>query len=75
MPYLFPLTSWIPIPAWQDFVHAKQRVHEFGATAVRQYIAENGREESSGRMDILQKVTKNACSCAILFLTASRSSP
>ncbi|ODQ54352.1 pisatin demethylase [Saitoella complicata NRRL Y-17804] len=56
MPWVLPLTSWLPIPAWQRFLRSSQRLYEYGDWAFKQYMDRYGRE--SKRRDLLTKVIK-----------------
>jgi cytochrome P450 len=54
LPYLFPLTSWIPAKSWQYFLHSQDRLYDHGRHAFEKYIAKYGR--LSQRNDLLKRV-------------------
>lgn len=54
MPWVLPLTSWIPIKSWQFFLTSQSRLYAYGKRAFEQYIATYGRDNS--RNDLLKRV-------------------
>ncbi len=54
LPWLLPLTWWIPLPRWQHFLGAQRRVYDYGRAAFKEYIERYGRD--SGRNDPLRKI-------------------
>lgn len=54
LPWLLPLTWWIPLPSWQHFLGAQKRVYDYGRVAFKEYIDRYGRD--SGRNDPLKKI-------------------
>lgn len=54
MPWLLPLTSWIPLPSWQFFLTSQARLYAYGKRAFEHYVATYGRDSS--RNDLLKRV-------------------
>ncbi|KAJ9610357.1 hypothetical protein H2200_005134 [Cladophialophora chaetospira] len=54
LPYLLPLTSWIPVPRWQYFLTSQRRLYEYGKRTFDVYIAKYGR--NGQRNDLLKRV-------------------
>ncbi|KIW87106.1 uncharacterized protein Z519_12217 [Cladophialophora bantiana CBS 173.52] len=54
LPWLLPLTWWIPLSSWQHFQGAQRRVYNYGRAAFKEYIERYGRD--SGRDDPLKKI-------------------
>lgn len=54
MPWLLPLTSWIPLPSWQFFLTSQARLYAYGKRSVENYVATYGRDSS--RNDLLKRV-------------------
>lgn len=55
MPWLLPLTSWIPYGPWQFFLTSQGRLYKYGERALQQYVEKYGRDNSS-RNDLLKRV-------------------
>ena len=53
-PWLLELMKLVPIPRWQYFVHAQDRLYEYGVSSFQKYIEKYGR--NSKRNDLLKKV-------------------
>ena len=56
MPYLLPLTSWVPIKSWQRFLTSQERLYSYGRQAFERYIEHFGRD--SERNDLLKRVIR-----------------
>ena len=54
IPWLIPLTSWIPWARWQHFLGAQRRIYDLGRSSFKAYIERYGR--NSGRRDALTKI-------------------
>ena len=54
LPYLLPVTTWIPLPKWQFFLTSQKRLYAYGRNAFDTYIAKYGRE--GRRNDLLKRV-------------------
>jgi cytochrome P450 len=54
MPWLLPLTSWIPLTSWQFFLTSQSRLYAYGKRAFESYIDTYGR--NSSRNDLLKRV-------------------
>jgi cytochrome P450 len=54
MPWLLPLTSWIPLPSWQFFLTSQARLYAYGKRSFENYVATYGRDSS--RNDLLKRV-------------------
>ena len=54
MPYLLPLTSWLPIERWQFFLTSQKRLYEYGKRSFDGYVAKYGRDGQ--RNDLLKRV-------------------
>ena len=54
MPWLLPLTSWIPLGSWQFFLTSQSRLYAYGKQAFERYVATYGRDSS--RNDLLKRV-------------------
>ncbi|EXJ71677.1 uncharacterized protein A1O5_05485 [Cladophialophora psammophila CBS 110553] len=50
LPYLLPLTSWIPIPSWQFFLTSQRRLYEYGRRAFDVYISNHSRTKRSSEI-------------------------
>ena len=69
MPYVLSLTSWLPIPSWQHFLKASERLHAYGQTAFHDYVSRYGRDGSNSRVDLLKKVIAGTDSKEVAPLT------
>ena len=54
LPYLLPVTSWIPIPSWQFFLTSQRRLYEYGKHTFESYVEKYGR--SGRRNDLLKRI-------------------
>ena len=54
IPWLIPLTSWIPWPRWQHYLGAQRRIYDLGRSSFQDYVKRYGR--NSGRQDALRKI-------------------
>lgn len=54
MPWLFYLASFVPLPKWQHFLKAQERLYEYGRVTFADYIRRYGRD--SNRDDALKKL-------------------
>ena len=54
LPWLLPLTSWIPIKRWQFFLTSQKRLYEYGKRSFDAYVSEYGRDGQ--RNDLLKRV-------------------
>jgi cytochrome P450 len=54
MPWLLPLTSWIPLESWQFFLTSQGRLYAYGKRSFEKYVAIYGRDSS--RNDLLKRV-------------------
>lgn len=54
IPWLIPLTSWVPWPRWQHFLGAQRRIYDLGRSSFQEYVKRYGR--NSGRQDALRKI-------------------
>lgn len=64
MPYLLPITSWIPIKSWQHFLTSQERLYAYGRQAFQRYIERFRR--NSTRYDLLKKVIRGDTTTAPL---------
>lgn len=64
MPYLLPLTSWVPIKTWQHFLASPERIYAYGHQAFGRYIERFGRD--SKRNDLLKNVIRGDVTVAPL---------
>ena len=64
MPYLLPLTSWVPIKTWQHFLASPERIYAYGHQAFGRYIERFGRD--SKRNDLLKNVIRGDATVAPL---------
>ena len=54
LPWLLPLTSWIPVKRWQFFLTSQGRLYEYGKHSFDLYVSKYGR--NSQRNDLLKRV-------------------
>lgn len=54
IPWLIPLTSWIPWPRWKHYLGAQGRIYNLGRSSFEDYVKRYGRD--SGRKDALRKI-------------------
>ncbi|KAK5052108.1 hypothetical protein LTR84_002912 [Exophiala bonariae] len=54
IPWLIPLTSWIPWARWQHFLGAQTKIYNLGRSSFKDYLERHGR--NSGRQDALTKI-------------------
>lgn len=54
IPWLFYLATWFPLPRWQYFLKAQERVYDYGRASFNDYLNRYGR--NSGRNDALKKI-------------------
>ena len=54
MPWLMHLASFIPLPRWQYFLRAQERLYDYGRKTFKDYIEQYGRD--SDRKDALKKL-------------------
>ena len=54
MPWLLPLTSWIPLPSWQFFLTSQVSLYAYGKRSFENYVATYGRDSSCN--DLLKRV-------------------
>ena len=54
LPWLLPLTSWIPIKRWQFFLTSQRRLYEYGKRSFDVYISKYGRDGK--RNDLLKRI-------------------
>ena len=54
LPWLLPLTSWIPIKKWRFFLTSQDRLYEYGKRSFDAYVSNYGRD--GRRNDLLKRV-------------------
>ena len=54
MPWLLPVTAWIPMRSWQFFLTSQARLYRYGKSSFDSYLAQYGRDSS--RNDLLKRV-------------------
>ena len=54
MPWLLPLTSWVPLPSWQFFLESQACLYAYGKCAFENCAVKYGR--NGPRNDLLERV-------------------